>query len=128
MAIIDNVAFINTTPHSINGVFNGVEVEIPSCGYILNATAEEEEIETNNGIKFVKTVFNPSEKGLNFVTNLTNSFTKKDLEVDNIIIIGSIIAVNAYPGVCGLTPMMGFERVAPALKKMNLNKFTIVEE
>ena len=128
VAIIDNIAFINTTPHPINGVFNGTEVEIPASGYLLNATAEEEEIETNNGIKFVKTVFNPTEKGLNFVTNLTNGFTKKDLEVDNIIIIGSMIAVNAYHGVCGLTPMVGYERVAPALKKMNLNKFTIVEE
>ena len=128
VAIIDSIAFINTTPHAINGVFNGKEVEIPSSGYLLNATATEEEIETNNGIKFVKTVFNPSEKGINFVTNLTNGFTKKDLDVDSVIIIGSMIAVNAYPGVCGLTPMPGFERVAPALKKMNLNKFTIVEE
>lgn len=128
VAIIDNTAFINTTPHAINGVFNGKEVEIPSSGYLLNATPEEEEIETNNGIKFVKTIFKPSKEGINFVTNLTNGFTKSDLKVNNIIIIGSAIAVNAYPGVCGLTPMPGFERVSPALKKMNLNKFTIVEE
>lgn len=127
VAIIDNVAFINTTPHSINGVFNGEEFEIPSSGYILNATAEEEDIETNNGIKFVKTVFNPTEKGINFVTNLTNSFAKSDLKVNNIIIIGSQIAVNTYPGVCGLTPMPGFERVSPDKKKMNLNKFNVVE-
>ena len=127
IAIIDNIAFINTTPHPINGVFNGAEVEIPASGYLLNATTEEEEIETTNGIKFVKTVFNPSEKGINFVNNLTNGFTKKDLGVDSIIIIGSMIAVNAYPGVCGLTPMPGFERVAPSMKKMNLNKFTITE-
>lgn len=40
-------------------------------------------------------------------------------------IIGSIIAAKAFPGVVfGMTPAKGFERVAPAEKRMNPSKFT----
>ena len=126
---IGNTAFINTTPHTINGVFNGEEIEIPSSGFLLNAYPEEKAIKENEGIEFVKTIFNPSLQGKLFLNNIRNNATiQLDWGIKNLIIIGSIIAVNAYPWVCGLTPMPGFERVAPALKKMNLNKFTMVEE
>lgn len=41
-------------------------------------------------------------------------------------IVGSIIAAQAYPGeVVAMTPAPGYERVAPAEKRMNPHKFTI---
>lgn len=127
VAIVEDTAFINTTPHAINGVFNGKEVEIPTCGFLLNADPVERIVKEENGIKFVKTEFWSSENGNVFLNNVNTYATKEKLGVKNLIIIGSIIAVNAYQGVCGLTPMKGFERVAPDKKKMNLNKFTIKE-
>lgn len=42
------------------------------------------------------------------------------------IIIGSIIAAQAYPGkVCAMIPAPGHERVPPAEKRMRTDKFTI---
>ena len=41
------------------------------------------------------------------------------------VIVGSIIAAQAYPGeVVAMTPLPGYERVAPAEKRMNPHKFT----
>lgn len=129
VVVIGNVAFVNTCPHPINGVYNGEEVVIPPCGYLLNATPEEKFIEEKFGIEFIKTEFIGTEEGWAFIDAVERDFT---LNVKNhvrkTIIIGSAIATKAFPGVCGLTPMPGHERVAPALKKMNLNKFTIVEK
>ena len=42
------------------------------------------------------------------------------------IIIGSIIAMNAYVGdVKGMIPVPGFERVPPAQKRMRCDKFNV---
>ena len=42
------------------------------------------------------------------------------------VIVGSIIAAQAYPGrVVAMTPAPGYERVAPAEKRMNPDKFTV---
>lgn len=42
------------------------------------------------------------------------------------IVVGSIIAAQAYPGdVCAMIPAEGFERVPPEQKKMRPDKFTI---
>lgn len=42
------------------------------------------------------------------------------------LVVGSIIAAQAYPGrVVAMTPAPGYERVAPAEKRMNPDKFTI---
>ena len=42
-----------------------------------------------------------------------------------LVIVGSIIAAQAYPGeVAAMTPVEGFERVAPDQKRMRCDKFT----
>ena len=132
ISVIDKTAFINTCPHKINGVFNGKDVIIPPSGYLLNAKPEEKIIEEKNGIVFTSTKFVGTHEGWLFIQNVDNSRVQIDLKekgsyVKDIIIIGSQIAVNVYPGVCGLTPMPGFERVSSDEKKMNLNKFNVVE-
>ena len=48
------------------------------------------------------------------------------LEKKNILIIGSIVAAQAYPGqVVAMTPAPGYERVPVDQKRMNPDKFTI---
>lgn len=125
--VIDKIAYVNTTPHQINGDYKGKEVIIPPCGHLLNAKPVEEFVNNKDGITIVKTKFQATEEGSIFVNNVDNPRVKRELEVDRVIIIGSNIAVNAYYRVYGLTPIKGFERVAPNKKKMDLTKFTVAE-
>ena len=63
-----------------------------------------------------------------FVTDPDNDRELARLEAENpgSIIVGSIIAAQAYPGrALALVPVPGFERVPPAEKRMRDDKFTI---
>lgn len=108
---------INTTPHEIKFVgANGIEFTVKPCGYLLNASAKEEFVKEQNGIQFVRTVFCSTPEGVEWL----------DKQPENAIIVGSIIAAQAYKGrVYGLTPAVGFERVPVAEKKMSATKFQI---
>lgn len=114
----NGVTVINTTPHSIRFMQEDgkiVEVE-SSC--IINAKVEETVVNTVNGISFVKSTFVGSEEGGNIIEMIRKSNP-------NALIIGSIIAAQAFPGkVFGMTPCKGFERVAPSEKRMSTIKFT----
>jgi len=48
-----------------------------------------------------------------------------DKHGENILLIGSIIAAQSYPGVLAMVPAPGYERVPPAEKRMRPDKFTI---
>lgn len=108
---------INTTPHEIRfRNSDGSEFSIEPCGTLLNATVREEVIRAVDGINFVRTVFSPNQEGLDFIA----------AQPKNAIIVGSMIAAQAYKGkVCALTPAQGFERVPVDEKRMNPDKFTI---
>ena len=96
----NGVHIVNTTPHEITFQDQDQIVSVPNCGTLINAKVVETIV--SQGIPaFVKT------------------------ELPNCIIVGSIIAAQAYAGkVFAMTPMPGFERVAPAEKRMNPAKFT----
>jgi len=114
---IEGLRIINTTPHAINFLSEktGKEYQVEPCGFVLNATPEEQVVQ-ETPVTLVKTVFKPSQEGLDFLETLP----------EDIIVIGSIIAAQAYPGrVFAMTPAKGFERVPPAEKRMNLFKYTI---
>lgn len=67
---------------------------------------------------FVETRFVGNDEGARIIT------FARDTGVD--VIVGSIIAAQAYPGlVVGMTPCAGYERVPPNEKRMNPDKFTI---
>lgn len=121
-----NKVIINTTPHDITFGKEGYDETfiVPTSGIILNAKAVEERIYQD----IVKTVFVPTQEGIQLIHNIHEWFeTTFDIEKYDLRIVGSIIAVNAYrPWVVGLTPLKGFERVPPAQKRMNIDKFTIV--
>lgn len=114
---IEGLKIINTTPHPINFLSEktGKEYQVKPCGFVLNATPEEQVV-AETPVTLVKTGFKASQEGLEFIENI----------LEDVIIIGSIIAAQAYPGdVFAMTPAKGFERVAPAEKRMNLFKYAI---
>ena len=114
---VDGVKVFNATPHTINfGV--GDEVKEVPASVAINATPAEEMVSNANGVELVKTVFKGTEEGWAIIKAMHDSCPEA-------IIVGSIIAAQAYPGdIVALTPCPGFERVPPAEKRMNPHKFT----
>ena len=108
----------NTTPHPINFELNGELIEVPQCGVVINATPVEKVAKSEDGIEYVNTVFEKDPESLKILEKLEELFPK-------VIVVGSIIAAQAYPGrVVGMTPIKGYERVVPSEKRMNPFKFT----
>lgn len=118
----NGVTVVNTTPHPLKfqDSISGELVSIPSDpALLINARAEEVIMRP----MFVKTIFKPEEEG----TQKINAI--KEVLGQNVIIIGSMIAAQAYPGlVYSMTPVEGFERVAPNEKRMRDDKFMTYEE
>jgi hypothetical protein len=116
----NNVAIINTTPHSVTiQDTDGTPITVPSS-IILNAKAEEKQVSD----LFVKTVFVPTEEGKEIISEIKNAF-KSQIGTGTLVIVGSMIAAQAYPeDVVAMTPVPGYERVNPAEKRMRCDKFT----
>lgn len=73
-----------------------------------------------NRIEFVTPAFEPTPEGCRTIE------AAWDAGAD--LIVGSIIAAQAYPGeVVAMVPAPGFERMPPAEKRMRVDKFTIFE-
>lgn len=113
----NGVTIINTTPHTITFEDAGELVFVPASGILINAKTVETIVKS--GVPtLVKTDFIASEEDEKKLIQIEKEFP-------GIVPIGSIIAAQAFPGrVFGMTPMPGFERVAPQEKRMNPNKFT----
>lgn len=113
----NGVVIVNTTPHpvSIQDV-DGTLVSVPSS-CVLNASAVEEQVSD----LFVRTAFVGTKEGLDLIADIESAFDGEG----TLVILGSIIAAQAYPGkVSGLCPVPGYERVAPSEKRMRCDKFT----
>ena len=111
---------INVTPHPITMQNQAGEVyEVPPCGILINARPVEEPAGTHpSGAELVRT---------KFVADPASEEALSRLEAENpsAIIVGSIIAAQAFPGrVLAMVPAPGFERVPPAEKRMRDDKFT----
>lgn len=115
----NNVTVVNCTPHPIR--FKDITGEVVTIDndpeYLINAQVLEETID-DNGITYATPTFVGTQEGDAIIAKI-------HLEHPGAIIIGSIIAAQAYPGqVCGMTPVPGYERVAPDSKLMRVDKFT----
>ena len=123
--IIESVAVVNTTPHSINfkSERTGEEYEVAPCGTLLNAKPEEEYV-SGATVQMVRTVFKATDEGQEFIDSIPETVVVADIEFD-VVIVGSMIAAKAYDRCVAMTPTKGFERVPPAQKKMNLYKFAV---
>ena len=127
-AVIDGKCVVNTTPHALNFLSKeGAEVVVPTSvapgertsPWVLNARAVEEQV----GDDLVRTVFHGTPEGEAILDAIEAWADEKGF--DNLRIIGSLIAAQAYPGrVLAMCPAPGFERVPPAQKRMTAEKFT----
>lgn len=119
----NGVVVINTTPHPITMKdVDGQLLIVPTSGLLLNGKAEETVVDD----LFVTTKFNGTEEGLQTIDKIKSWHKAMHLEDYRLVIIGSIIAAQSYPGqVAAMCPVEGFERVPPAEKRMRCDKFTI---
>ena len=124
----NGVTVVNTTPHPINFLSpEGEKITIPtsvlegeSTGYaVINATAQEKEVAPH----VVDTTFVGNNEGERIISEIKDTF-KEDYDNGDLMIVGSMIAANAYSDVKGMCPAPGFERVPPADKLMSCEKFT----
>lgn len=118
----------NGTPHVIRfwreGWDNPVGV---SPDEAINASITEERVARPSTVSdnalfqepmFVTTKFEATEDGKTIIERAIKNGAD--------VIVGSIIAAQAYPGkVVAMTPAPGYERVPPAKKRMNPDKFTV---
>lgn len=123
----NGVTVFNSTPHIIN--IQDIDGEVigilPNPDFLINARA----VEVPVGDLFVKTSFVGDEQGCAVIQHIKDFF-KEEVKSDGpMVIVGSIIAAQAYPGeVVGMTPVPGYERVAPSEKRMRCDKFTTFAE
>jgi hypothetical protein len=122
----NGVLVFNATPHPINFWKEGWEsVVTVGVDTVINASPSEEPVTSgawdarnfSANIQFVKTAFAGTGEG---------RAVAEKARAQGAVVVGSIIAAQAYPGlVCAMTPAPGYERVAPAEKRMNPDKFTV---
>lgn len=136
----NGITVVNTTPHDIAFLdFNETKVPVLRVG-------ENKLDQLLQGRSFAELVIVPSDKACilnakaiekriseHLVT--TEFVSTKDGEIlldlifdtiDKPYVVGSIIAMNAYPGrVVGMIPVPGFERVPPDQKRMRCDKFNV---
>ena len=119
---VKGVKIVNTTPHSIRLTDDSLELDVtvePS-GVLINAKAETVEVDSDIiGVVYQMTKFIPDKDTL-------KTLEKFVVEHPDVVIIGSLIAAQAYPGiVAAMVAHPTLMRVPPQEKRMLYNKFTI---
>lgn len=120
-AFKNGMVVVNSTPHPITmqDMDTGELVSVPTSE-LINAKVEE----TMVSDFLVKSVFVATPEGEETINMFESIFEQEFPKERRLIIIGSIIAAQAYQGrVFGMTPVPGFERVPPAEKRMRNDKF-----
>ena len=113
----NGVEVVNATPHDLTfATADGTESAARS-GAIISAAVVEDSV-YEHGVEFARPGFIASVEGAQLIQDIRKSFP-------GALIIGSLIAAQAYPGeVVAMVAAPGYERVAPADKRMNPAKFT----
>ncbi len=117
--LIDGVVYVNTTPHAVTLQKDDEVFTVEPSGVLLNARPVESYVRTlPGGIDLYRTDFVADEAGKAVLDAI-------EAEAPGAIVVGSIIAAQAYPGrVFAMVPVPGFERVPPEQKRMRADKFT----
>lgn len=116
MKTINDLNIFNATPHSITFLHND-EVIVVEPDERVDAHPIEVGVGAIGAATLVRTEFVGTDEGRIVIERA------KTAGAD--VIIGSIIAAQAYPGdVLAMVPAPGFERVPPAEKRMRVDKFT----
>lgn len=115
-----NIRIINVTPHTLNfRRADGTEFEVIPSGVVINATAVDEAAGNHaSGAELVRARFSGNAEA-------SAALDKIEAEHPGTVVVGSLIAAQAYPGrVFGMVAASGYERRPPAEKRMNPLKFT----
>lgn len=121
----NSVRVLNCTPHPLVFVdtrYFGEPITVMPCGATLKAKVMESSVGRyfQSGAVFVTPAFAPTEEGLRELEEI-----EKSLPFD-VLIVGSIISAQAYPGrVVAAVTSMGDERKPPEKKTVTIEKFTI---
>lgn len=133
----NGLTVFNATPHPITFWQEGWEEPVTvEPDEVINARPVEEfvarravkrpvPVQTEDGERLVRasyalfrTRFVGDERG--------EEIARRALEAGADVVVGSIIAAQAYPGlVVAMVPAPGFERVPPSEKRMRPDKFTV---
>ena len=123
MKDVFGIEVFNGTPHPVTFRHKGVDIIVPP-DEVISARAEEEYVTPLSqflgdfGVEFVRPTFLPTPEGQEIINRAHENGAD--------LIVGSIIAAQAYPGqVFAMTPYPGYERVPPAEKRVSACKFTI---
>lgn len=111
---------LNVTPHPVRFQNSDGDVyTVEPCGVLVNARPVEEAAGTHpSGAALVRTRFEADPAS-------EEALARLEQENPGAVIVGSIIAAQAFPGrVFAMVPVPGFERVPPAEKRMRDDKFT----
>lgn len=116
--MLNKFTIINVTAHPIT-FYDEVDdtlFTVEPCGFVASATVSEIPVASlDDGIEIVKPGFGSDLDTLRELLRMQKPYT---------IIVGSLIAAQAYPGVVyGMVPTIGFERVPEGMKRMNPRKF-----
>lgn len=119
MKEVNGTMVFNGTPHPLTFWKPGWEDVITvDVDQVINALPTEVVVKTEGGITFVKTVFQQIDKAFEIIATAQANGAQ--------LIVGSIIAAQAYPGlVVSMVPAPGYERVPPDSKRMLPDKFNI---
>ena len=128
--VVDGRVLVNTTPHeltfqSMTGELVTVPTSVPKgekVGFaVLNAKSNEVMVADD----LVTTTFTATPEGLDLLETI-EQWADENHPNDTLRVIGSMIAVNAYPGrVVGMCPVPGYERAPMGEKRMRTDKFTV---
>ena len=91
----NGVVVVNTTPHSVTlQDIGGTLKQVPQCGVLVNAKA----VETQVNDLYVSTSFCGDEAGQQTIAGIKRWFEEVKNPGERLVILGSIIAAQAYPG------------------------------
>ena len=111
---------INVTPHIVRFQSSRGEIYTIPSDYVISATTAD--VYAGKGkqdVELVKPEFRPTPEGLRILERIKKNYP-------DAIVVGSIIAAQAYPGeVYGLIPMKGYERAPVPEKRARDDVFSV---
>lgn len=117
-----NISVVNTTPHPVCMVSSDLSMQttVPVSGMLINAKAVTSSVDSGiNGVKYQKTSFVADDDTMDMLKAFKAQYP-------NVVIIGSLIAAQAYPGlVVAMVAHPDYMRVPPQDKKMLIDTYTV---
>lgn len=120
----NNIVVANTTPHTVT--MQDID------GELINVENNPDKIINANTVQlywdgiYTEPKFEATNNGRATIAEIKKDFEQEYNSGETLVIIGSIIAAQAYPEeVAAMLPVPGYERVAPNEKRMRCNQFTM---